>query len=132
MKKIVLNLLIISIYCGCDANGNEIYITNKTNSTIFLLTNPPLESKWDTSFFYYDSIVASEIKKEGNFTVYAIKPSTDFYIGGNMGNEPSVKAITADDIEIIKNGDTIKLTKEDIINKLENSGNSTKNFFIIK
>lgn len=124
-----LIVFIVLFFIGCEP-GYRIYIRNNTSKNIYFKTAPSIESLYNKSTQYYDSIVAHRINQDSIYSIYKIYPNSSFLLWGGIGGRPPANEIPFEYIKVMSGNDTLILDNKEKILGYMKAGGKKFNYYI--
>ena len=112
-------VLICIILKSCIPPLSKIYLENKTNENLILITKPSIESNLDLNGEKLDSLLVMKTNTEKDFGIYKIQPNAKIYFYLSYGGgAKKYKNIKYEEAKIIKYNDTISIDQNFIKNSI--------------
>lgn len=115
MKKIGM-ILLLALLVSCDP-GYAIIISNRSVNTIYLETDPPIESHFFIKDSAYNSIISKKVLSSNVNSRYQLESDQKIRLFGNVGF-PSQNFFPYKKIKIIKGSDTLEIDKNNWMQKI--------------
>ena len=123
MKKTVM-ILFLGLLASCDP-GYVVYVANRSQNNIYLETDHAIESSLiNKKGPAYDSIVLKKVNSSNARELYRLSKNQNILLFSNLG-VPTPDYFPFKSVKIIKDSDTIKIDKRNLMQKLTKGKNSS-------
>ncbi|WP_089856323.1 hypothetical protein [Chryseobacterium taeanense] len=123
MKKTVM-ILLLGLLASCDP-GYVIYVANRSQNNVYLETDHAIESSLVSKKGpAYDSIVSKKVNPLRAKELYRLSKNQNILLFSNLG-VPNPNYFPYKSVKIIKDSDTIKIDKSNLMQKLTKGKNSS-------